>query len=54
MAKILPFMAKTWSSHGPSNLFFLNQHYYAQGFPKSNFTILGVSLSTLVLEMAKI
>ena len=26
-----PFMAKTWSSHGPSNLIFLNLNHFAEG-----------------------
>merc|ERR1712081_20094 len=46
-------MAKTWSSHGPSNWFFLNRNHCAQGFSMQNFTILGVSYSPLFLEMAK-
>ena len=49
-----PFMAKTWSSHGPSNWFFLNHNQCAQGCSMSNFTILGVSHHPLFLEMAKI
>ena len=47
-------MAKTWSSHGPSNWFFLNHNQWVQGWSMSNFTILGVSHSPLFLEMAKI
>ena len=34
-------MAKTWSSHGPSNWFFLNLNQYAQGCFMPNFTLLG-------------
>ena len=47
-------MAQTWSSHGPSNWFFLNHNQYAQGCSMPNFTILGVSYGPLSLEMAKI
>ena len=47
-------MAKTWSSHGPSNWFFLNNNQCSQGWSMPNFTILGVSQSPLFLEMAKI
>ena len=53
MAKYGPFMAKTWSSHGPSNWFFLNHNQCAPGCSMPNFTILGVSNSPLFLEMAK-
>ena len=49
-----PFKAKTLTSHGPSNWFFLNHNYCAQGCSMPNFTILGVSHSHLFLEMAKI
>ena len=49
-----PFMAKTRSSHDPSNCFFLNYNQYAQGWSLPNFTILGVSNSPLSLEMTKI
>ena len=49
-----PFIAKTWSSHGTSNWFFLNHNQWAQGWPLSNYTILGVSHSPLFLKMAKI
>ena len=49
-----PFMAKPWSSHGPSNWFFLNHNQCAQGCSMPNFTFLGVSHSPLFLEMAKI
>ena len=38
-------MAKTWSSHGPSNWFFLNLNHCAQGCSTSNFTLLGLSCS---------
>merc|ERR1711954_349399 len=48
-----PFMAKTWSSHGPSNWFFLNHNQYAPGCSMSNFTTLGVFHNPLFLEMAK-
>merc|ERR1712081_49169 len=54
MAKISPFMAKTWSSHGPSNWFFLNHHQCAQGCSMPHFTILGVSHCPLLLEMVEI
>ena len=54
MAKIWPFMAKTWSSYGPSKYFFLNYNQCAQGCSLANFTILCVSHSPLYLEMAKI
>ena len=49
-----PFMAKTWSSHGPSYCFFLNYNQSAQGCSVPNFTILGVSYGPLSLKMAKI
>ena len=48
------FMAKTWSSHGPSSWFFMNHNQSAQGWSMPNFTILGVSHHPLFLEMAKI
>merc|ERR1712114_4390 len=48
------FMAKTWSSHGPSNWFFLNHNQCAPGCSMPNFTILVVSNSPLFLEMAQI
>ena len=54
MAKEGPSMPKTWSSHGPSNSFFLNHNPRAKGCDMQNFTILGVSCSPLFLEMAKI
>ena len=54
MAKIWPFMAKTWSSHCPSNWLLLNHNQISQGWSMSNFIILGVSHSPLFLEMAKI
>ena len=54
MAKTLPFIGKTWSSHGPSNWFFLNHNLCAQGCSMPNFTTLGVSQHPLFLEMAKI
>merc|ERR1711954_589171 len=54
MAKHGPFMAKTWSSHGPPNWFFLNHNSCSQGCFMPNFKILGVSHSPLFLEMAKI
>ena len=47
MAQNGPFMAKTWSSHGPLNGFFLNHNLCAQGCSMPNFTILGVSHSPL-------
>ena len=46
-------MAKTWSSHGPSNCFFLNHNQCSQGWSTPNFIILGVSHSPLFLKMAK-
>merc|ERR1711954_204191 len=48
------FMAQTWSSHGPSNWFFLIHSQCAPGCSMPNFTILSVSNSPLFLEMAKI
>ena len=48
-----PFTAKTWSSHCPSNWFFLNHNQCAQGCSMQNFTILGVSCSPLFFEMIK-
>ena len=48
------FMAKTLSSHGPPNWFFLNHNQCSQGWSMSNFTILSASHSPLFLEMAKI
>ena len=42
-----PFIAKTWSSHGPSIWFFLNINQCAQGCSLPNFTLLGVSCSPL-------
>ena len=53
LPKYGPFMAKTWSSHGLSNWFFLNHNQCAQGGSMPNFTIQGVSHSPLFLEMAK-
>ena len=47
-------MAKTWSSHGPSNFFFLNHIQWAQGCSMPNFTFLGVSHGPHFLEIAKI
>ena len=38
-------MAKIWSSHYPSNWFFLNLNHCAQGCSMPNFTFLGVSCS---------
>ena len=49
-----PFMAKKWSSHGPSDWFFPNHNQCAPGSSNQNFTILGLSHSPLFLEMAKI
>ena len=49
-----PFMAKTWSSHGPLNQLFLNHNQCAQGCSMPNFTILDVSHSPLFLEMVEI
>merc|ERR1712082_167714 len=49
-----PFMAKTWSSHGPTNWFFLTQNQCARGCSMPNFIILGVSHGPLFLEIAKI
>merc|ERR1711954_304488 len=42
-----PFMAKTWSSYGPSNRFFLNYNQYAKGCSMPNIKILGVSNSPI-------
>ena len=47
MANIWSFMAKTGSSHGPSNWFFLNLNHCAQGCYMPNFTLLGFSYSLL-------
>ena len=47
MAKIWPFVAKTWSSHGPSNRFFLSLNHCAQGCSMPNFTLLGLYYSPL-------
>ena len=44
---VWPFMAKTWSSPGPWNWFFLNLNQCAQGCSMPNFTLLGVSCSPL-------
>ena len=41
------FMAKTWSSYGPSNWFYLNLNQCAHGCSMQNFTLLGVSHSLL-------
>ena len=48
-----PIMAKIWSTHGPSNWFFLNLNQ-CSGIVHAKFTILGVSHSPLFLKMAKI
>merc|ERR1712082_30037 len=53
MAKIWPFMAKSCSSHGPSNWFFLNHNQCAQGGSMPIYIFLDVSHSPLFLEMAK-
>ena len=45
-----PFMAKTWSSYGSVNWFFLNHNQCAQGCSMPYFTNLGVSHSPLFLE----
>ena len=42
MAKYSPDMAKTWSSHDPSNWFFLNFNQCAHGCSMPNFKLLGV------------
>ena len=47
-------MALLWPKHGPSNWFFLNKNQCAQECSKPNFTNLGVSKSSLFIEMAKI
>ena len=49
-----PFIAKTWSSPGPSTWSFLNHNQCFQGWFMINLTILGVSHSPLFLKMAKI
>merc|ERR1711954_525706 len=46
-------MAKTWSSHCPSNWFFLNLNQCAQGCPMPYFTFLGVSCSPLSWKWPK-
>ena len=48
------FIAKTWSSNGPSNGFFLNLNQCAKGCSMQNFTFLGVSHSLLFPEIEKI
>ena len=53
MAKNGLFMAKTWSSHGPSNWFFLNLNHYAQGYSIPNFLLLGASFSPLSKKWPK-
>ena len=51
--KYWPFMAQIWSSHGPSNWFFLNLNQCAQGFSMPNLTLLGLSCSPLSLKRPK-
>ena len=46
-------MAKTWSSHGPSNLFFLNLNQYDQGHAMPNLTLLGVTCGPLSQKCQK-
>ena len=41
------FMAKTWSSHGPSNWFFLNLNQCAQGCSMPNFRVLASILTDI-------
>ena len=41
------FMAKTWSSHGPSNWFFLNLNQCAQGCSMLNFRVLASILTDI-------
>ena len=45
--KIWPFIAKTWSSQGPSNGFFLNLNQCPKGCSMPNFTLLAKSCSPL-------
>ena len=40
MAKIWPFIAKTWSSHGPQNWILVNLIQSAQACSMPNFTII--------------
>ena len=40
-------MAKTWSSHGPSNWFFLNLNQCAQGCSMPNFRVLASILTDI-------
>ena len=47
MAKYVPFMAKTWSSHGPSNWFFLNLNQCAKGNSMPNFRVLASILTDI-------
>ena len=54
IAKICPFMAKTWSSYGSSNWFFLNHNQCSQECSMPNFSFPGVSHSPLFLKLAKI
>ena len=51
--KIWPFMAKTWFSYCPSNLFFLSFNQCAQGCSMPNFTLLDVSCSPLSQKWPK-
>ena len=46
-------MAKTWSTHGPSNWFFLNLNHCAQGCSMPNFTLLGLSCCPLSYKWPK-
>ena len=48
-----PFIAKTCSSNGPSNGFYLNFNQCSKGFSMPNFTLLAKSCSPLCLQMAK-
>ena len=52
--KYCPFLAKIWSSHCPSNWFFLNLNQFAQECSMLNFTLLGLSCCPFFLETAKI
>ena len=48
-----PFMAKTWSSHEPSNWFFLKLNHCAKGCSMPIFTLLGLSCSPLSQKWPK-
>ena len=46
-------MTQTWSSHGPSNWFFLNHSQCDQGCSMPNFTWLGLSCSCVSYKWPK-